>query len=377
MAELEIILQGLSQNDDHETVVNKLLKTPAMDGFLFSLAFARENGVDRIKDNLRSVADKSKVFIGIRNEITSAQSILSLLKIGIKPYVVDTASNSKMFHPKIYAAYSETRAFVILGSANLTFGGLNQNIEASSFIKLDRSQQPDDDYLQKLVTTITRLPETYPNHVFQIITPRQVVELLHEGRLEDERLTRLSITYKTHGNKIRDGLKPIPTFEKRKPSQNKVTKIRKEKIAANMGILVWESSPLTGRSLNIPQGSSTNVTGDINLGKGLMEDIDFQHYFRETVFSDLNWNTNAESGSPHLERATINAEIVIKNISYGIYELEVTHNPKTNTRSYKQGNVTTKIKWGEARSLIANRDLLDRTLRLFKKNSTDFVIVID
>ena len=377
MAELEIILQGLSQNDDHETVVNELLKTPAMDNFLFSLAFAKENGVDRIKDNLRSVADKSKVFIGIRNGITSAQSIFSLLKIGIKPYVVDTASNSKMFHPKIYAAYSETRAFVILGSANLTFGGLNQNIEASSFIKLDRSQQPDDDYLQKLVTTITQLPVTYPDHVFQIITPRQVVELLHEGRLEDERLTRLPITYKTHSDKVRDGLKPIPTFEKRKPSQNKVTKIRTEKMAANTGILVWESSPLTERSLNIPQGSNTNITGDINLGQGLMEDIDFQHYFRETVFSDLNWNTNAESGSPHLERATINAEIVIKNISYGIYELEVTHNPKTNTRSYKQGNVTTKIKWGEARSLIANRDLLDRTLRLFKRNSTDFVMVID
>ena len=228
MAELEIILQGLIQNDDHETVVNELLKTPAIDGFLFSLAFARENGVDRIKDNLRSVADKSKVFIGIRNGITSAQSILSLLKIGIKPYVVDTVSNSKMFHPKIYAAYSETRAFVILGSANLTVGGLNQNIEASSFIKLDRSQQPDDDYLQKLVTTITRLPEKYPDHVFQIITPRQVDELLDEERLEDE---SLPITYKKHGNKVRDGLKPILTFEKRKPSQNKGTKIGTEKMA--------------------------------------------------------------------------------------------------------------------------------------------------
>ena len=230
MAELKIILQGLIQNDDYETVVNELLRTPAMDGFLFSLAFARENGVERIKDNLRSVADKSKVFIGIRNGITSAQSIFSLLKIGIKPYVVDTASN-KMFHPKIYAAYSETRAFVILGSANLTFDGLNRNIEASSFIELDRSRQSDDDYIQKLVTTITQLPEKYPDHVFQIITRKQVDELLHEGRLEDERLTRLPITYKTHDNKVRDRLKPIPTFKKRKPSQNRVTKIRTEKIA--------------------------------------------------------------------------------------------------------------------------------------------------
>ena len=282
MAELEIILQGLSQNDDHETAVNELLKTPAIDDFLFSLAFARKDGVDRIKDNLRSVANKSKVFIGIRNGITSAQSILSLLKIGIKPYVVDTASNGKIFHPKIYAAYSETRAFVILGSANLTFGGLNQNIEVSSFIKLDRSQQPDDDYIQKLVTTITQLPVTYPDHVFQIITRKQVDELLHEKRLEDE---SLPVAHKTHGNKVRDGLKPIPTFEKRKPSQSKVTKIRTEKMTekAKLRLDFWETfieksgkktnlyasiSPSTRRLISVSYGRGLDFNCEVNKTSG-------------------------------------------------------------------------------------------------------------
>ena len=377
MAEIEIILQGLSQNDDHETAINRLLTTPDIGSYILSFAFARKNGVERIKGNLEGVADKSQVFIGIRNGITSIQSIFSLLEIGINPFVVDTASNKKIFHPKIYAAYSDDEAFIILGSANLTFGGLNQNIEASSFIKLDRSQEKDNDYLQKLVTTITQLPATYPDHVFKITNPKQAVKLLHEGRLEDERLTRLPTTQKTRAGTTRDKLKPIPTFEKRKPKPNKAIKSRKAKIAANTGILVWESKPLTERSLNIPRGTNTNITGDTNLGRGLMEDIDFQHYFRETVFSELNWSTNPGSRSPHLERATINAEIVIKNLSYGIYELEVTHDPRTNTRSYEQRNVMTKIKWGDARSLIAKRDLLDRTLRLYKKNSTDFMIVID
>ncbi len=373
-----MILQGLRQDYDHETVVNELLTTPATDNFLFGLAFTRKGGVNRIKNNLRNVADKSKVFIGIRNGITSAQSIFALLKIGINPYVVDTASSKKILHPKIYAVYSETKAFVVLGSANLTFGGLNQNIEASSSLKLDRSRQSDDAYLQELVTTITRLPETYPDHVFQITNPRQTVKLLHEGRLEDERLVKLPpVTGKAHGNKAGDRLKPIPTFEKRKPGRNKVARIRKAEIVANTGILVWESKPLTKRSLNIPHRASTNITGDINLGQGLMEGIDFQHYFREKVFSDLNWSTDPRARSPHLERATINAEIVIKNISHGVYTLEVTHNPKTNTKSYRQGNTMTKIRWGEVRHLIAKCELLDSTLRLFKKNSTDFVIVID
>ncbi len=377
MAELEIILQGLCQNDDHETAVNKLLTTPDIDNYLFSLAFARKNGVDRIKDNLKNVADKSQIFIGIRNGITSVQSVFSLLEIGVNPYVVDTASNKKIFHPKIYAGYSDTNAFVVLGSANLTFGGLNQNIEASSFVKLDRSQQPDDDYLQKLVTTITQLPVKYPDHVFQITNPRQAVGLLHEGRLEDERLTRLPATTKTKNRTARDNLKPIPTFEKRKPEPNKATKKRKSRIASNTGVLVWESKPLTERSLNIPTGTNTHPTGDINLGKGITEDMDFQIYFRETVFADIAWATDPHSSHPHLERSTINAELVVKGLSYGEHELEVTHNPRADTITSKQRNVKTKIKWGDAKEIIAKRDLLDRTLRLYKKNATDFMIVID
>ena len=377
MAEINILLQGLNENDDHETAINNLLLVPNMDNYLFSLAFARRNGVERIKDNLEKVAGKAQVFIGIRNGVTSVQSIFSLIKIGIFPYVVDTASNKKIFHPKIYTAYSEKSAHVVLGSANLTFGGLNQNIEASSYIKLDRGLQPDEEYFQKLVSTITGLQATYPDHVFQVTTPRQAVELLREGRLEDERLIRLPATNITQGKKDRDNLKPIPTYEKRRPRLNKGIRRRKAKLTTNTGVLVWESKPLTERSLNIPQGTNTNITGDMNLGQGLMEDIDFQHYFRDTVFSELDWNTDPQSRSPYLERAIINAEIVIKNLSYGVYQLEVTHDPRTDTRSYEQRNVMTKIKWGNARSLIAKRDLLDRTLRLYKKDSTNFMIVID
>ena len=44
MAELEIILQGLSQDDDHETAVNKLLTRPGIDDYLFSLRSAVNSG---------------------------------------------------------------------------------------------------------------------------------------------------------------------------------------------------------------------------------------------------------------------------------------------------------------------------------------------
>lgn len=377
MAELSVILQGLVENHSHEQAINELLSIKNIDNYLFSIAFVRKNGVDLIKDNMKTSPDKFKIFIGIRNEITSIQSIFSLLKIGIFPYVVDTASSKKIFHPKIYSAYNENSAYIILGSANLTLGGLRKNIEVSSLAKLDRGNESDENYLEKITETIFNLPVSYPYHVFQIRSSKQAVKLLHEGRLEDERLTRIPATNKIKDNTFRDDLKPMPTPELDGVRNNNVIKRRKIKTYNNKGVLVWESKPLTERSLNIPRGYNTNITGDTNLGRGLMEGIDFQTYFREVVFSGLNWETYQNSRSPHLERATMKAEIVIKNISYGIFDLEVTHDPRTDTRSYEQNNAMTKIKWGEARSLIAKRDLLERTLKIIAKSQEDFVISID
>ena len=377
MAEIEILLQGLVDGDDHETALNRLLTKKNIDRFLLSIAFARSSGINQIKNELEKVADKSKVFIGIRNGVTSIQSIISLLDLGISPYVIDTASNTKIFHPKIYIADGENEAFAILGSANLTFSGLNKNIEASSFIELNLTQDKDKAFHEKLIYTLESLPVNFPDHVFQIASVRQAVKLLREGRLEDERVTKLPVSTVKHNGRNRDNLNPMPTFEKRKRPAKKVIKKRPLQKARNTGILVWVSNPLTERSLNIPQGTNTNITGDMNLGLGAMEGMDFQSYFRGSVFSSLNWRTDPNSRSAYLERAIINAEIIIRNINYGEYQLEVVHDPRENTTSYVQRNTMTSIKWGEARSHIAKRDLLNRTLYLFKKSNRDFSIIID
>jgi hypothetical protein len=382
MAIIKILLQGLEQDDDHDTAVNQLLSLPDMTHYLFSLAFSSRNGVERLSTKLDEISDKLTIFLGIRNGVTSIQSIFSLLRIGIYPYIIDTATNARIFHPKIYAAYNDEAAHIILGSANLTNGGLGANIEASSSMTLDRGLPTDETSLLKLVNTLTSLPNRFPDHVYQINSAKHAVHLLREGRVEDERISRLPSTNRLHKGRERDTLGPIPTYVKKATQPQHVKEKRSHSRPARSAVsfvstLVWESKPLTQRSLNIPQGSNTNITGDANLGQGLMDDINFQRYFRDEVFSDLDWYTDPTSKSPHLERALINAEIIIKRISYDHWQLEVTHDPRTDTASYEQRNVMTKIKWGEARSLIARRDLLDRTLSLHKITGTDFRIVID
>ena len=374
MAKINFVLQGIAENENHEASIIELL-SPEFAHYLLCLAFVRRSGVERIIHQLP--AQKTKLFVGVRNGVTSVQGIFSLLRGGIMPFAVDTASSQTIFHPKIYAAYNEKHAQVIIGSANLTFGGLNRNVEASAHIRLCREEQSDEAFLNKLISGISSLTEKYPKHVFQIATGRQAVKLLKEGRLEDERFHRPMLKGIVSDNQSRkDGLPPLSILHReQQPSNIARRSLRSE--PSNAAILVWESKPLTERSLNIPEREGTHVTGDFNLGQGTMEDIDFQHYFRNDVFSGLQWQTDSDSRSPQLERSEIEAEIVIRNLSYGTCKLEVTHDPRTDTASYKQRNATTKIKWGQARQLVSRKDLLGGTMRLYRKSPRNFIIEIE
>lgn len=335
----------------------------------------RSSGIKKIRTNLEKVSKKTKVFVGIRNNITSIQAISMLLDMGIYPYLVDTASTSRVFHPKIYAAYNENKAYLILGSANLTSGGMNSNLEASSYVEIDRTE---DKYIDNLIKLTDSLITDYPEHVFKIESINEAKSLLEEGRLEDERKTIIPQSKKAP--KDRDKLPQIPTFQRKitKPKL-KIDTRHQERWGKNKDFnnlfLVWQSKELTRRTLNIPNTENTNVTGDMNLGMGLMDKIDFRSYFREEVFNQLEWQNKQKS--PHLERAVGKFEIIIKGSNYGEFLLEVTHDPRTDTPSYRQNNVMTKIKWGESKKLIAKEDLLKRFMKIYKKSNNSFLIVID
>ena len=111
--------------------------------------------------------------------------------------------------------------------------------------------------------------------------------------------------------------------------------------------------------------------------KGLYTHINGRHYFYDEVFNGLAWKPD-KPDSKKLN-ATGKFELVIKNISYGVFELLVEHDTDTTSTSYAQGNIMTELRWGVAKPLIAKTDLLERNLYLYRKDSTppEFMIEID
>lgn len=381
MAKIGFILQGIRQNNDHERALIDLMALPGIESILLGVAYVRESGVKRIHNRLKEHADKVSVFVGIRNGVTSAQGLLQLLVAGVKLYVVDTGSPGIIFHPKIYLANGRNYARIISGSANLTFSGLNENIEASTIIHLDLSLQDDRDYLSSLRSAFQILVKDFPQHVILLRSKKHIIRLLSEGRVEDERIPRPRKVGVSQSRGARQRLERIRLHVKNRRPPSFMRPAARPTIRRGLSaewVLQWVSKGLTERDLNIPSGRTTNRTGSMLFKKGETEGIDQRHYFRQTVFGNLIWAHDISPNKRHLERAEASFEIIIKGVSYGIHLLRLTHNTKTNVRAYEQKNSMTQIHWGTALNIVAQRDLLNRQMRLYQKPGTqEFVLQID
>ena len=381
----KLLFQGITA-ENHLAAVRHVLATPQPEEVIFSTAFMNQKGLLQIRDALEHVAAVTTIIAGIRNGITSAQGLQTAQDFGCTVLAVDTGSRKVIFHPKIYFARNATAARLVLGSANLTVGGLNSNIEASVTMTLDLSTQDDTELSSDIRATIMGMQTDYPDHVFEVPDTATITRLLEAGRVIDESI----VVAPTPGASSEN--RDLDTVPRMKLKTQPVKRITVPPVAAAAApsiaptasaiaaasapvpaapvrdqlTLVWESRPLTRRYLTIPTGANTNPTGSMLFTKGEMEDIDQRHYFRDDVFGALNWTHDTAPGRKHMERAEAQFRIVIRDVDYGVLTLRLSHNSRTDTASYEQSNSMTQLHWGVARPLITREDLLDRTMYLYR-----------
>ena len=386
-----VLLQGVTE-DSHLDAVNYLLSIPNPDRVMLSVAFMNEGGLSLIHETLTPVAEKTTIVAGIRNGITSAQGLRRSLETGCSTYAVDTGSRSILFHPKVYLSRNANEARIIVGSANLTAGGLNSNIEASLMLTMELDDPEDAALLQELEGKIDGMISEYDQHVLPVSDEAMIESLLDAGRVIDESSLPGPTT---SGSSIQRELDTVPRINlktrqivrpriKRYGRASSLTPTPQTLAGAAMPVderltLVWQSRPLTRRHLTIPTGARTHSTGSMLFGKGALDDIDQRHYFRDVVFANLDWHHDEAPGREHMERAEGRFQFVIRDVNYAVFILRLSHNSRTDTRAYAQRNSMTQLHWGDARRLVAHEDLLDRTMYLYRSEVEDglFVLEID
>lgn len=405
MAAKEFIFQGFTTKT-HKEAIARLFDLPKIVRVIVSVAFVNRSGTSLLETQLKKHSAKTKAFIGIRNDITSTQGAKHLLDMGVSLYVVDTGSRSVLFHPKLYLVKGATHARFLIGSANLTIGGLNNNIEAGVAIELDLSNADEKAVVESIEKEFDALAKDYPAHIIAITKAAELDALQTTGRLIDEMTTSpprpaSAATSPTGDTLSRIKLKVVPLRRALAAAKKAAAKpaapppvagkvAPAKKVAATPAAppspppapgveyeLVWESKGLMRRDLNIPDGKNTNSTGSISLDKGLLPaKVDHRHYFREEIFPDLAWKP---SNTKTVEEAYTKFQLVLKGISYGEFDLRIAHTKGTTSAAYKQKNAMTRLSWGPLRDYVGREDLLGRTLALYrdKADPKRFVLEID
>lgn len=374
MAKVHSIVQGLAPNNDHESEVIKLISSPWAKNIIISVAFVAESGVSKIEKNLINNNKFVTIFAGISNGVTTKQALSRLLKTGIKIYAIDIGTQQFIYHPKIYAAIGDQKALAIVGSANLTSRGLRDNIEISSKLELDLNCTDDKFYIDSIIKPFDKLIKDHPINVFKISSQNEIDDLFNQGRLEDESVIRKAkITGVISSNSKSVSVPTLPTY-KRKSSNSKFRSSHIKPVTNITSGWLW-SKKLSGRDLGNPKPKSqtTNATAELGMSQGsLVRKIDQRTYFRNVVFSNLSWKNNGNNKYS----SNANFEIIISGICWGVYNLKIIHDANYNTKSSKQSNIHTKIKWGPLSSSIKNPNLLNKIINLYYLGSNKYQLEI-
>ena len=128
-------------------VLNLGLQDPRWTTFRAAVAFVKRSGIKHIADSLRAFSRRGhiRMAVGVDVRGTSVEGLTALLEcVGGRGEVwVFHNENGPSFHPKMYVFSNDRNAEVIIGSGNLTQGGLFENYEASIILALDLAN-PDD-----------------------------------------------------------------------------------------------------------------------------------------------------------------------------------------------------------------------------------------
>ncbi|OAI12472.1 hypothetical protein A1507_03060 [Methylomonas koyamae] len=165
----------------------ELLDVPDYHTLNIAVAFAKNSGVLRIKDALerfRKRGGKINAYVGVDLGGTSYEALTALL-LHTNSLNVVHSEKDQTFHAKIYQFLGKDKDLIVVGSHNLTSGGLWTNFESSVLIPVDRASANEmrllselDDYFREL----TSLKESFKS----IGTQDDIDKLLQNGYIFKE-----------------------------------------------------------------------------------------------------------------------------------------------------------------------------------------------
>ena len=190
------------------------------DLFRASVAFVKNSGVKHIYSLLSEFQQRgqSKISAGVDNGVTTYEGLVNLLDaIGANSEMwIFHNESSSTFHPKVYLFANDQISDVIVGSGNLTEGGLFTNYEAFLRFTLNLLHEDDKQKYDEIISYLDYWIDPSTGCAVQASLPflnelRDNDYLPTEGQIRRERRAR-SQQVRERGRRTR-GFRPFGTVQ--------------------------------------------------------------------------------------------------------------------------------------------------------------------
>lgn len=170
------------------------LANPHWTDFRAAVAFIKRSGTRHIQKPLSEFVDRGGSAIitaGVDvggTTVEGLEDLLSATKDKGEIFVFHNA-NSSTFHPKIYLFKNEKQAKLLIGSGNLTEGGLFTNYEAGLHLLLNREDANDSILLKRVEDTLKEWSSPQEGLCYRL-TKELITQLVLQKQLPDEAAAR-------------------------------------------------------------------------------------------------------------------------------------------------------------------------------------------
>jgi len=384
------------------------------------VAWAKRSGLRRVRAQLEAVRDRTgttRLIVGI-DEGGATRQGLELAREIFSTVHVFHDNSWRTFHPKIYLGVGADRARLLVGSNNLTAGGVYYNYEAALecalslpadqglvnevreyidrlYADADVCKPLDDALLQELINNPRYrvrdedASKTAGGHGADGDEPPEDVDLEPDdptpapesifGKSAEAKrgdpLPAKAAAKKAAAKKAAGPAKAPPAPPKKAAA---ATAAAKKAAPAGAGAAAvvrkrWFKK-MSHSDAQQPKTAKSNIKGIVTLGSDRgRHPINPASYFRDVFFSNLTW-TGTPVAKGVKESATFDAEIVVNGAPVGTYTLTVDHQT---SRISGQSNVPTWLHWEGFGQYLRAHDHVDDYVAIERRADGSFQVIID
>jgi hypothetical protein len=393
--EVHFVAQPFDDGTDLRDFLHAVADDTELSTLRIIVAWAKRSGLGRAASDLKVIRDrggKVLAIVGVSEGGATEQGLKALIDMTDEAYVFH--DSGRTFHPKLYMADAEDHALLLVGSHNLTAGGIAWNYEAGLWCTLNLALDADRQVLDDVIAYFDRLRAD--TAVCLPLDSSSLASMLADGSLliqnEDTKakpkVSEPDAPEDTDSTVITDE-EPTPhVFGKSHEKKRRAPTLasRKPKLAPpRQPAPVVGSVPGTRPQITVvkrwfkrldstdaqqPPGVNSNPTGNLRLSQENFS-IDHTTYFFQVFFGGLDWRPNARN--TQMAEVWVPMQTVVTGDYLGEVNLRVSYWPK---RIAGQGNISTVLHWGDLGQRLRENNYIGLYVTLERGSGDEFALTI-